>query len=530
MHCRATSFVFLTFLVGALLLPFTGCSRLSAPKADFTFINGAEPESLDPGIVTGQPDGRLCLALFEGLTSRNADGSIQPGMAERWEISPDLKTYTFHIRDTQWSNGDPVTAQDFVRSWERVLNPALASKYADQLYYLENAEAYNTGKLTDFTQVGVKAIDGHTLIVRLKNPTPFFLDLCSFTTLLPVHTASIAQYGDDWIKPGKLISNGAYKLAEWRIDDHIRLVANPHYWRASSVHFKVIDALPTSNANTSFNLFYAGKADMIIDKGQIPQLILNEIRNEPYFHANPFLATYFYRFNVTRKPFNDVRVREALALALDKDRIVTRITKAGEKTAGSITPPGVPGYNPPTGLGHNLEQARKLLADAGFPDGRGFPKFSVLYNNSELNKQIAIEIQAMWHDGLGLNVDLRTQEWKVYLNTLDALDYDVARSSWVGDYNDPYTFLGCFMAGRGNNRTGYANPAYDKLLDQANAEPDPAKRMTLLQQAETILVEKDVPFVPIYYFVGIVLYDESKIGGFIPNVVDEHPLRELYRK
>lgn len=522
---RTRACLLLILLLG--ILP--ACTRFTE-KADFTFINGAEPESLDPSIVTGQPDGRVCLALFEGLTSRNAAGAIQPGIAEKWEISPDGKTYTFHLREAKWSNGDPVTAYDFEGTWERVLNPNFVSKYAEQLYYLDNGEEYKLGKVTDFKQVGVRALNARTLQVRLKNPTPFFLDLCSFTTLLPVHLASIQKWGDDWIKPGKLVSNGAYQLGDWRIDDRIRLRANPNYWRADTVRLKTIDILPTANASTAFNIFYSGKADMIIDKSTIPSLLLNEIRQQPYFHANPFLATYFYRFNVTRKPFNDPRVRQALALALDKERIVTRITKAGEQPAGSFTPPGIPGYNPPTGLPYNLARARELLAQAGFPGGKGFPKFSLLYNNSELNKQIALEVQSMWHDALGLNVELRTQEWKVYLSTLDSLDFDVARSSWVGDYNDPNTFLDCYVTGRGNNRTGYSNPEYDRLIAQANSLSDPAKRLALLRQAETLLVERDLPIAPLYYYVGIALYDGNKIGGFVPNVVDEHPLRELYRK
>lgn len=519
----------LTLLLGALLLSFAACSRL-AEKPDLTIINGVEPESLDPSIVTGQPDGRVCLALFEGLTSRNAAGAIQPGMAERWDISPDGKTYTFHLRAARWSNGDPVTAHDFERTWERVLNPNFVSKYAEQLYYIDQGEEYKLGEVTDFKKVGVRALDDRTLEVRLKNPTPFFLDLCAFTTLLPVHLPSIQKWGDDWIKPGKLVCNGAYQLADWRIDDYIRLKANPHYWRADTVRLKTIDLLPIANASTAFNLFYAGKVDIIIDKSLIPTLILNEIRKESYFHANPFLATYFYRFNTTRKPFNDPRVRRALAIAIDKTRLVTRLTKAGELPAGSFTPPGIPGYSVPQGLGYDVAKARELLAQAGFPNGKGFPRFEILYNNSELNQQIATEIQAMWHDQLGLNVVLRTQEWKVYLNTLDSLDYDVARSSWVGDYNDPNTFLDCFVTGRGNNRTGYSNPEYDKLISEANALRDPAARMAKLRQAETILIEHDLPLVPLYYFVGIALYDGTKIGGFLPNVVDEHPLRELFRR
>lgn len=505
------------------------CSRFSEP-ADLTFINGGEPESLDPAIVTGQLDGRIVNALFEGLTARNRFGEAEPAVAQSWDVSPDKKTYTFHLRPAQWSNGDPVTTHDFFYSWKRVLEPATASRYAEQLYYIVNAEDYHTGKLKDFSQVGLKALDDRTLQVQLKNPTPFFIDLCAFTTLLPVHRGAVEKWGDDWVKPGHIVTNGAYLLEDWRIDDRIRLRANPRYWRASSVRLKRIDALPTSQATTAFNIFYTGMAHLVLDKGLIPPFIISEIRSKPFFHSNPFLATYFYRFNTTRAPFNNPLVRQALALAIDKNRIVEKITKAGERPAGTLTPPGIPGYEPPPGRSYNPQQAKQLLAQAGFPGGKNFPSFTILYNSSELNEQIATEIQAMWQETLGIRATLRNQEWKVYLNTMASLDYDVARSSWVGDYNDPYTFLGCFVSNRGNNMTGYSSRTFDALLEKANATADPAQRMALMREAETILTNQDMPIAPLYYYVGLALYDDSRLGGFEPNVVDEHPLRELYWK
>jgi oligopeptide transport system substrate-binding protein len=510
------------------LLSCCGCERF--PKAaDFTFINGAEPESLDPAVVTGQPEERLCMALFEGLTSRNGHGEIEPGMAERWEISPDGKTYTFHLREAHWSNGDPVTAFDFFRSWKRVLDPQTAARYVEQLYYLENAEQYNHGAMTDFSKVGVQAIDIKTLRVRLKQPTPFFLQICAFMTLLPVHFPSIEQWGEDWIKPGKLVSNGAYELEDWRIDDRIRLRANPWSWRKNQVHLPVIDVLPTSQATTAFNLFYSGKVDLVLDKGLIPTFLIPSIKKKPYVHSTPFLATYFYRFNTTRPPFNNRLVRKALDLAIDKRRIVEKITQAGEQPAGSFTPPGMPGYRPPAGLEYNPAEARRLLAEAGFPDGQGFPPFSILYNSSEINEQIAVEVQAMWHDQLHLRVHLRTEEWKVYLGSLQKLDYDVARSTWVGDYDDPNTFLGCFLSTSGNNNTGYENPRFDHLINEANRQTNPARRFQLMREAESLLVEQDLPLAPLYHFVGITLYDGTKWKGIEPNLVDEHPLREMDR-
>ncbi len=510
-----------------LLGIFGGCHR-STPPSTFTFINGAEPESLDPAIITGQPEMRLVSTLFEGLTARNKKGEVEPGVAESWTLSNDLKTIRFTLRKAYWSNGDPVTAPEFVQSWERALNPLMASKYADLLYPIKNAESYNKGKIDNFNLVGVHAPDLQTLEVQLENPTPFFLDLCSMATLYPVHFPSLKSEGRNWIKPGKMISNGAYTLKEWKIDDRVVLQKNSHYWRADQVNIEQITALTTSSATTAFNLFYSGKADLIMDKGLIPTLMIEHLRKQPYFHSNPFLATYFYRFNVTRKPFNNPKVRKAFALSIDKQQIVDKITRAGEPIAHTITPPGVRDYTPPQGLALNIALAQKLLTEAGYPKGKGFPSVSILYNSSELNQQIAVEIQSMWKEALGVNVTLQNQEWKVYLGSLDQLDFDICRSSWVGDYNDANTFLDCFITGRGNNRTGWSHPEYDQRMTESTLEQNTEKRAEILQSAEKILVEQELPIVPIYHFVGMSLYHSDKLGGFEANVVDDHPLRELY--
>lgn len=514
----------LVFLVVA-----AGCGP-AAPRADFTFANGAEPETLDPHIVTGQPDIRICEALFEGLTARDGAGQIVPGIASSWEISPDRRTYTFHLRPSVWSNGDPLTSLDFLESWRRALDPLTASGYADFYYYIVNGEAYNQGKITDFDQVGVKAPDDHTLVVTLNFPTPFFLDLCCCSTLAPIHLDSLKRWGDDWIKPGKLVSNGPYTLAAWRVNDRITLRKNPLYWDAAHVTFDRIDALSVTSATTAFNLFHSGMADLILDKGLVPTFFIDAIRKEPYFHSSPILGTYFYRFNVTRKPFDDVRVRQALTMTIDRQRIVDRITRAGEPPSETFTPPGFAGYTPPVGLAYDPQKARELLAAAGYPGGKGFPPVSLLYNSDEQNVEIATEIQAGWKQTLGIEVSLRTQEWKVYLNSLDDLDYDIGRSSWVADYPDPNTFLDCFVTGRGNNRTGWSSAAYDSLLNAARSEPDPVRRMDELERAEALLIAKETVVAPIYTYVGITLYDGAKLGGFQAIPLDDHPLRELYWK
>jgi len=523
---KGSGVVFLLFLFGLS----SGCFR-QKEKADFVFINGVEPESLDPAIITAQADGRIVTSLFEGLTARNEKGEIIPGVAESWEISPDGKTYTFHLRkNAKWSNGDPVKAPDFVYSWKRALLPETASKYSSQLYFIRNAEEFNTGKIKDFSAVGVKAPDDFTLVTELKAPTPFFLDLVAFPTLMPVHQATIEKYGDDWIKPRKMVSNGPYQLQDWRINDRIQIKASPYYWDKNNVKLQVVDILPTSQAGTAFNLFYSGEADLILDRGLVPAMLFGELRKTPFFHSGPILADYFYRFNVTRPPYNDVRVRKAISLAVDKQRIVDKITKAGEPIAYGMVPPGTQNYTSLLKGAYDPDQARKLLAEAGFPGGKGFPRLRLLYNKTELNEQVATELQEMFRNELGIHVELEKQEFKVYLSTMSSLDYDMARSSWIGDYNDANTFLSIFTSNDGNNRTGWKNPTFDALIEAANQEPDTKKREMLFQQAEKILVEDDAVVLPLYYNVAIHFFDPEKVGGVVNNLVDEHPIRFMYKK
>ena len=523
---------FTSFVFPLLFLLLAGGCAPTRDRADLVFLNGAEPETLDPALITGQPEGRIAGALFEGLTTFNSAADAVPGVAEHWEVSPDGLVYTFQLRNNaRWSNGDPVTADDFLRSWKRTLAPETGSEYAYQLHYIKNAKAFNEGTLHDFSQVGIRAPDSLTLEVTLENPTPFFLDLCAFTTLMPVHVATVQREGDEWIKPRRLVGNGAFTLEDWRINDRIRLKKNPHYWNASNVAMRTIDVLPSARATTALNYFITGIADLMMDKGLVPNSLVGDLKKEPFFHSAPFLGTYFVRFNVTRPPFNDARVRTAFALVLDKKLLVEKITKAGEVPAASLVPPGTAGYQPPPGLQRDPEQARKLLTDAGYPDGRGFPRVGYLYKgDSDTDRNLAEEIQGMLKRELGVNMDLQAQEWKVYLRSMSSFDYDLCRSSWVGDYKDPNTFLDMFVTNGGNNRTGWSNPTYDQLIALAPRELDPQKRFEIFHQAESILIEDQVPICPLYFYVGIQFYDGEKLGGIQANLLDEHPLKAMYWK
>ena len=502
-----------------------------AKRADLVFLNGAEPETLDPALITGQPEGRLAYALFEGLTSFDAAANPQPGVAEKWEVSGDGLVYTFHLRhDSRWSNGDPVTARDFIASWKRTLAPETTSEYAYQLYYLKNGKAFNEGTLTDFSEVGARAPDDFTLVATLENPTPFFIDLCAFETLLPVHIPTVEREGDQWIKPGKIVSNGAYTLAGWRINDRVRLEKNPHYWNRDHVAMKTVEVLPISKAITAFNFYSSGLADLMMDKGLVPTSLLNDLRKRPDFHAAPFLGNYFLRFNCSKKPFNDARVRQAFSLVIDKALLVEKITRAGEVPAESLVPPGTAGYQPPAGLSRDADKARRLLDEAGYPGGKNFPLVIYLHNESQLDEGIAIELQGMFQRELGIKIELLRQEWKVYLRSMSSLDFDICRSSWVGDYRDPNTFLDMFVTNGGNNRTGWSSQEYDRLIADAAREIDPRKRFDIFRKAEHLLISGESPICPLYFYVGIQFYDGSKLGGIEANLLDEHPVKSMFWK
>jgi oligopeptide transport system substrate-binding protein len=518
----------LLFLLSIVALVF-GCSR-QEPPADLTIINSAEPQSLDPAIIVAQVDMRVVQGLFEGLTRLEPVKSrAVPGLAASWEISPDGKTYTFHLRtNLVWSTGEPITADDVVYSWIRALDPKTASSYASQLYYIKNAEDFNAGKIKDPSLVGVKALDKLTVQVELKSPTAFFLDLCAFPTLAVVPRQAIEKYGDHWLTHKPLPTSGAYELDVWRLNDKIRLVKNPRYWDAANTQSSIIDLLPIGSPSTALNLYERGQVDVVWDKGLIPSELLDVLLQRPDFHAFNYLGTYFMRFNTTHKPFNDPRVRQAFALSVDKERIVKKITRGGERITSDLVPDGTQNYTSPEGLGYNVELARKLLAEAGYPGGKGFPHFEYLYDTTgKIHEGIAIELQQMWRDALGVRMDLRAVETQVFWGVQQRMDYDLSRSSWIGDYNDANTFLGMFVTDDGNNETGWSNARYDNLVHTANQTVDLQKREQLFQQAESILVSNDVPIIPLYIYVGVNYFDTNKVQGIWENVLDDHPLRSI---
>lgn len=657
----------LLVLLAALFGVGMTLSKSTQGRADFRFVNGTEPKTLDPSVMTGEPEGRIADALFEGLARLDARSlTPEPGVAESWDITPDGKTYTFRLRrNARWSDGRPVTAHDFTYAWRRLQDPSLGAEYAYIMHFVRYAEAYNTHsgqadalsgpvikaldellarypqaipralvhefalkqnlhaelkgtpnpKLRAFlletdadssaaslvelrrellaeaarrrtlydqarrhfgTDGGVFARDDHTLVVELSAPTPYFLELTAFHPFFPVPRWAVERSPQAWFLPGKLVGNGAFTLHSWQVGNRIRLERSPSYWDRDHVRLSSVEALATENLTTALNLYLTGEVEWL-PHGAYPQELAQDLRDRRDFYLGPALNVYYYRINTTRRPFGDVRVRKALNLAIDREQITRDVLGLGQLPARHFVPPGIHGYTPPeTGISHDIAQARELLAAAGFPEGKGFPKFGILYNTMEAHKKIAEVVADQLRRHLNLSVTAYNQEWQSYQEAQRNLDYDVARAGWVGDYEDPNTFLDLWLTNGGNNQTGWGNVVYDQLLEAAanvelfldspefllqharnpallramarevqNSGDGSARvagmtrlRFALLAEAESILVRDEFPVIPLYFSVvgGMVKPD---VGGFYfhitssdgaprTNLRDQHPLREIF--
>jgi ABC-type oligopeptide transport system substrate-binding subunit len=490
------------------------------------FNNGVEPETIDPNVMSGQGDGRIARMLFEGLTSNDPQTLAPiPGQAYRWETSPDGLDYTFHLRaGLKWTDGSALTARDFVYAWRRVLAPATASRSASMLYPIAGAEDYNKGATTDSTTVGVRALDDSTLAVRLAQPTSYFMFLTTFYTYMPVQQKCIERWGNTWTAPVHMVSNGPFALRSHTQSEKIVAMRNPLYWDAKHVALDGVIAYAVDDLNTSTNMYKAGMIDWN-PSGYIPAPFIPSLRHFRDYQTGEFQSTYFYSINVTRKPYSDPRVRRALNLAVDRVAITRDLLKGTRRAWGRITPDGYPGYLPPAQIAFDPVRARAELAAAGFPGGKGFPKLKITFNTSEDHRRIAEAIQAMWKRELGIDVELQNMEWASYLQTTTALQYDVARRSWIGDYLDPMTFLGMLRTGDGNNRTGWSDASYDNLLRRADHEVNAALRMDLLRQAEARALDQGV-FIPIYHYTTHELV-KPYVHGIYHTALDIHMLTRV---
>ncbi len=491
---------------------------------DLVFNNESEPKTLDPHLITGVVEARLALALFEGLTSLDPRTlEPRPGMASSWEADADGLGWTFHLRSgLTWSDGTPITSATVRASWLRALDPRTGADYAELFDPIVGAEAIRTGKAS-VDALGVTAEDG-TVRVRLSRPCPWFLSLCAFHAFAPVPLHTIAAFGETWTRPEHIVVNGAFTISAWQPRERIVLVPNPRWHGNKRVRLSSITALPYQDADAAYRLFRQGRLHWM---ASVPQPKWDEVRWLPEYYVSPVLTSYFYRFNCSKPPFDDKRVRKAFSLALDRSVVAGQVLRAGQVPATWLTP-AVAGYEPPPGLPTDRAAARRLLAEAGYgPGGKDLGRIELLYNTSEAHKQVAEAVAKQWEDALGVRVELINREWKAYLADTSALNYQVARASWQGDYLDPDTFLSLWRSGGGNNRTGWSNQAYDAGLAAAQNDTDPVRRLARYRALEDQLVSDEFPFMPIYIYVSQGLI-RPEVRGWFENVRDEHPWQYMW--
>ena len=494
-----------------------------------TFNLISEPKSIDPQLNSATDGGIVVNNTFEGLMRMNKEGLPVPATAESYQVSEDGKTYTFTIREgAKWSDGQPVKAGDFEYAWKRALDPAVASEYSFQLFYLENGQEYFNGK-AEASDVGVKALDDKTLEVKLTSPTPYFLALTTFYTLMPVREDVVAQKAEGWAKDPELtVSNGPFVVTEYRPSDKILVRKNENYWNASSIEIDGVDFIEIVDQSTALTAYNSDEVDILtsVPTQDIPKLQLED----PTFSIEPYLGTYYYIFNVDREPTDNVDVRKALSYAIDRTKIVEQVTKAGQQPANGFVPTGLTdsegndfrevagdfGVSPRA----DIEKAKEYLAKAGYPNGEGFPDLTLMYNTNENHKAIAEAIQAMWKENLGINVNLTNQEWAVFQDTRHVGNFDIARAGWIGDYADPMTFLDLWTSYSGNNDAQWKwttdeekfadNKRFDEVIE-ASKVTSGTERDQNMYEAERLIMDNMITM-PIYYYTGTVMVKEDIKG------------------
>ena len=515
-------------LLTAAAIGFGGLGTLDA--AELRIANSGEPDSLDPHYTSGVWESRILRDMFMGLTTEAADASVIPGAAESWTVSDDGLVYTFKIRDHVWSDGTDVTAEDFVYSLRRILLPETAAQYASLLYSIKNGKALNEGSLVNIDDFGVKALDERTLEITLEYPAPYFLEQLTHQTAYPVPKHKVEALGDDWIKAGNLVGNGAYVLEEWVPNTHVKLVKDETFYDADSVAIDRVTFYPAEERNAATKQFRADEIDIQFDfaSEQIDWLTEN-MPDET--RISPELGIYYYTINTTKPPFDDVRIRQALGMAIDRTAITDKVLKTGEVPGYSFVPPDAGDYGEPAYVEwkdipykERVEQAKALMAEAGYgPDNP--LEFQLRYNTSENHKKIAIAVAAMWKQ-LGVQTELFNSEVKVHYNDLQEGNFEIARAGWIADYNDPQNFLYLMEGDTGaNNYTRFDNADYNELMNQSDAETDPAKRNDLMRQAEAIAMA-ELPNIPIYYYVSKNLVAQ-RVEGWVDNTANKHPNRFL---
>lgn len=531
----------LTALVGST---FLGCgsteNTVSSGNVEQKIVYNidANPKTIDPQLNSAVDGSKVIRNTFEGLMREIENGEVENGIAEGYEVSEDGLVYTFHIRDNaKWSDGEDVTAKDFEYAWKRALNPNTAAEYAYQLFYIKNGEAYNKGEASA-DDVGIKVVDNKTIEVTLESAVPYFVSLLAMPVYYPVRQDIIEENGDKWaLSPETYVSNGPFKMTEWSEKESMTFIKNENYWDADNVKLETLVFRLIDDQTTTLSAFKNGELDIM---EQPPTTEIQSLIDEGVAKVYPYLGTYFYMVNVSGKGLSseavdalqDVRVRKALSLAIDRNLITEKVSMGGEIPATSYVPEGVKDtqgnkfHKDYSSVTTNIEEAKKLLEEAGYPNGQGFPTITFTYNTASNNQMIAQAIQDMWKTNLGINVELKNEEWAVFQTTRNNFQYEICRHGWIGDYNDPMTFLDMWVTASGQNNAGYSNEEYDSLIAQAKSEQDGEKRTELLRKAEDILMD-DMAIIPIYYYTNIVCANDN-VKGYVKSPLGSMLFRQAY--
>lgn len=492
----------------------------------FRWVEG-NPEFLDPNKISESSGSAIGGQLFETLlVTPPGNAPPVPGQAERFEVSEDGRTYTFHLREgLVWSDGEPITAETFRGSWLRGLDPETASKNAEQLWYIAGAEDYNNARTTDPNTVAIKAINERTLEVTLTNPTPYFPDLVTYIAYAPVPLHTIAEHGAQWTRVETMVVNGPFKIVEWLPRDRIVLEKNPRYWDAENVALEGSLIYSSDSESRNITLYQTGQVHWIKPLGSDRiREFLESGRSD--LRIDEQMCTYYYVINTREPPFDDVRVRRAFNMAVNKERLTSHTLSSFQKPASNLLSDmfrATIGYIPVPGDPYDPDRARELLAEAGYPNGRGLPRVDLVYNTFESHRLIAEFVARNMHEALGVQLEVSNMEWKSLLKRVHAGEYRLARTAWCADYPDPFTFLGTFHSDSQNNYPGYFNPAYDALLARIRAETDRVERNALICAAEMAL-NRDVPIIPLYFYTRSYLL-RPEVRGFEAQYSDQHYLK-----
>lgn len=519
--------ILLVLLLASTMVFAGGKKEAKAPSQELVLNNGTEPQSLDPSQIEGVPEHRIYMALFEGLVSYDPKTSEAiPGVAESWTRSGDGSVVTFKLRECSWSDGTPITAQTFVDSWLYYLSPETAATYAYMpAAVIKGATEYNAGT-ADKSAVGIRAVDAKTFEVTLVGPVAYAIDMMAHYSFAPLPLHAMDKYGADWIKPGKFVGNGPFVLESWTPQQSVTVVPNDKYWNKKEVYLDRITFLAIENETTAYQKYKNGEMDW---STSIPLEMLDEVKLRDDFQTGPQLSSYYYYLNCNDPVLKDVRVRKALTMGLDRKELVDKVTKGGQIPSGGYVP-DMTGYVSIKGNDFDLAKAKSLLADAGYPNGEGFPKMTVIYNTNEGHKKIAEWVQQAWKKNLGIDVELANLEWATFLDERQTNNFEIARAGWVGDYQDPSNFLELFLSNSGNNDGRYNCAEFDDLMLKASLMPAGAERMSVLKQAEEILITRDQAVIPFYFYVTQNLIDLDKWDGWYTNTLDIHPYVGLKRK